>query len=209
MPFSWHTHTHFSIFLSLSFSLSLSLTHMQWYTRTFAPTHSLTYELAHPLIHCCRVCALRCLQRAYARAPSSLCFSPPSSLSCSFPFRFCLFCSLPPLSVACFLAVFVPLVRFLSFPTPGNHDFNLKQSNSYCECILSLSCPWQFLSDGTVEEKNRGRDNGWERIGISLYPRQNFLTYYRTRLTVVAYYKLATLRFVAYYKRFRLLQVVA
>ena len=26
------------------------------------------------------------------------------------------------------------------------------------ECILSLSCPWHFLSDGTVEEKNTGRD---------------------------------------------------
>jgi len=113
---------------------------------------------AHPLIHCCRVCALRCLERTYARALSSLCFSPPSSLSCSFPFRFYLFWSLPPLSVDCSLAVFVSLVRFLSFSTPGNHDFNLRQSNSHCECILSLSCPWHFVSDRTVEEKNRGRD---------------------------------------------------
>ena len=120
--------------------------------------HSLTYELAQPIIHCCRVCALRCLQRTYARALSSLCFSPTSSLSCSFPFRLYLFCSLPPLSLACFLAVFLSLVRFLSFSTPGNHDFNMKQSNSHCECILSLSCPWHFLSDGTVEEKNRWRD---------------------------------------------------
>jgi len=50
----------------------------------------------------------------------------------------------------------------------------------------------------------QGEINWWERIGISLYPRHNFLKYYRTRLTVVAYYKLATLRFVAYYKRFSL-----
>jgi len=33
----------------------------------------------------------------------------------------------------------------------------------------------------------------------------NFLTCYRTQLTVVAYYKLATLRYVAYYKRFSLI----
>ena len=67
-----------------------------------------------------------------------------------------LFCSSP-------LGGFLPrrlslTCRFLFFSTPGNHDFNLKQSNSYCECILSLSCPWHFLSDGTVEEKNIGRD---------------------------------------------------
>jgi len=157
-PSFLHTHTHFSLFLSLSLSLSLSYTHTLIHTHTFAITHALTYSLAHPLMHCCRVCELRCLQRAYTRVLSSLCFPPPSSLSCSFPFRFYLFCSLPPLSLACFLAVFLSLVRFLSFSTPGKHDFKLKQSNSHCKCILLLSCPWHFLSDGTVEEKNRGRD---------------------------------------------------
>jgi len=151
-------HSHTFLYLSLSFPLSLSLSLLHTYTDTHALTHPLIYELAYPLIHCCRVCALRCLQRAYARALSSLCFSPPSSLSCSFPFRFYLFCSVPPFSVASFLAVFLSLVRFLFFSTPGNHDFNLKQSNSHCECILSLSCPWHFLSDGTVEENNTRRD---------------------------------------------------
>ena len=42
--------------------------------------------------------------------------------------------------------------------TPGSHDFNLKQSCSQCKCILAFSCPWHFLSDGTEEENNRGRD---------------------------------------------------
>ena len=69
-----------------------------------------------------------------------------------------LFDSIPPLVRACFLAVFLSLICFLSFSTPGGHDFNLKQSYSHCERILLLSCPWYFLSDRTVEEKNRGRD---------------------------------------------------
>jgi len=153
-----HSHTFLSLSLSFSLFLSLSLLHTYTDTHTFALTLSLTYSLAHPLIHYCRVCVLRCLQRAYARALSSLCFFPPSSLSYSFAFQFCLFYSLPPLSLACYLAVFLSLVCFLSFSTPGSHDFNLKQSCSHCECILSLSCPWCFLSDRTVEEKNRGRD---------------------------------------------------
>ena len=45
---------------------------------------------------------------------------------------------LPPLSLAFFLAVFLSLVRrdFLSFSTPGSHDFNLKQSFSHCKYIF-------------------------------------------------------------------------
>ena len=168
------TLTHISLSFSLFPSLSLSLSLLHTYTDTHALTHPLIYELAYPLIHCCRVCALRCLQRAYARALSSLCFSPPSSLSCSFPFRFYLFCSLPPLSLACFLAVFLSLVRFLSFSTPGKHDFKLKQSNSHCKCILSLSCPWHFLSDGTVDEKNRGRDKLMRKDRHLLVPAAKF-----------------------------------
>jgi len=71
----------------------------------------------------------------------------PSSLSYSVPFRFYLVCSLPPLSLACLLAVFLSLVRFLSFSTPGSHDFNLKHFSSHFECILSFSYPWRFLSE--------------------------------------------------------------
>jgi len=85
--------------------------------------------------------------------------------------------------------------------TPGV----VKQSKSHCKCILSLSCPWHFLSDGTLVVKNRGRDKLMKKDRDLLYPWQNFLTYYRTRLTVVAYYKLATLQFVAYYKHFLLI----
>jgi len=117
-----HTQAHFSLFLPLSLSLSLFLTYKHGHAHTFALSHSLTCSLAHPLIHCCRVCALRCLQSAYARALSPLCISPPSFLSHYFPFRIYLFFSLPLLSLACLLAVFLSLVRFFSFSTPGSHD---------------------------------------------------------------------------------------
>jgi len=50
----------------------------------------------------------------------------------------------------------------------------LKQSNSHCECILSLSCPWHFLSDGTVEEKNRGRDKLMRKDRDFLVPAAKF-----------------------------------
>jgi len=86
------THSHTFRSLSLSDSLYLSYSHTLIHTHT----HTLTYSLAHPHIHFCRVCALHCLQRAYARALSPLCFSPPSSLSYSFPLQFCLFFSLLP-----------------------------------------------------------------------------------------------------------------
>jgi len=69
--------------------------------------------------------------------------------------------------------------------------------HSLARGIFSQMEHWWWRIEGEI--------NWWERIGISLYPRQNFLTYYSTRMTVVAYYKLAMLQFVAYYKHFSLI----
>jgi len=150
-----------SLFLSLSLFLSRSLLHT--YTDTHTHSHSHTLSLIHSLIHSFIVvaCARCVVFSARTRARSLLSVSLPVP-----PFVVLFFCNsvsfalfLPSRTTfACFLAVFLSLVRFLSFSTPGSHDFNLKQSCSHCECILSLSCPWRFLSDGTVEEKNRRKD---------------------------------------------------
>jgi len=169
------TLTHIPLSFPLFLSLSLSLTHIHWYTHTHSHSHPLS--LIHSLIHLCIVvaCARCVVYSARTRARSLLSGSLPLPpflvifLSDSISFVLS-----PPLSLACFLAVFLSLVRFLSFSTPNNLDFNLKQSNSHCKCILSLSCPWHFLSDGTVDEKNRGRDKLMRKDRHLLVPAAKF-----------------------------------
>jgi len=62
---------------------------------------------------------------------------------------------------------------------------------------LNASAFFHSLARGIFSQTERrrrtieGETNWWERIRISLYPRQNFLTFYRMRLTVDAYYQKA------------------
>jgi len=137
-----HTFLSLSLFLSPSLSLPLSLS----YTRTLIYTHIRTHTLSHLFTRSSthsllsHVRAALSSARVRARALCSLFLSP------FLPFFFFSLAilslsSLPPLSLACFLAIFLSLVRFLSFPNPGSHDFNLKQSCSHCESTLSLPCP--------------------------------------------------------------------
>jgi len=142
-----HTHSHF--FLSLSLSLSLSYTHAQTPThiRTHTFSHLFTCPPTHSLLSRVRTALFSARVRAHDL--SSLFLSP------FLPFSFFSFLSISlrlsssPL-FTCLLAVFLSLVRFLSFSTPGSHDFNLKQSWSHCDFILAHSCSWHFLSYGTV-----------------------------------------------------------
>jgi len=206
-PFFLHTHTHFSIFLSLSLSLSLFLsynTHTLIHThiRTHTPSHLWTRSSTHSLLS--RVRAALSSARVRARALFSLFLSPfLPFLIVSFPILSLLFSSSP---LGGLLPRRLCLTRSLpDFSTPGNYD------SIWNSQTLTASAFFHSLARGIFSQMERwrrriqGKTSWWERIGISLYPRQNFLTYYRTRLTVVAYYKLATLRFVAYYKRFSLI----
>ena len=170
-------------------------------THTLSLIHSLIHSFIVVACACCDVFSARMCVRSLLSVSLPL---PPFLIR--FSLRFYLLCFLPLLSFACFLAVFLSLVRFLSFSIPGSHDFNSKQSCSHCKSTLSLSCPWYFLSDGTVEEKNGGRDKLMRKGRDLLEPATyKCLTYYRTHLTVVAHYKLEALQYVAHYKRFSLI----
>jgi len=172
-----HSHT----FLSLSFSFSLSISLLYTYTHTLIHKHIRTHTLSHVFTRSSthsllsRVRAALSSVRVRTRALFSLFLSP------FLPFLFFAFAILSlflslhhhhhPSRLITSFAVILSLVRFISFSTPGSRDFSLKESYSHRECILSLSCPWRFLSDGKVREKNRGRDKFMKRIGISMYPR--------------------------------------
>ena len=121
-PHLSRTLTNISFSFSLSFSVSLSHTHTHIHTHIRTPTlsHFFTRPPPHSLLS--RVSAA--LSSSNVRA----CFFPPFSLSYSFLLQFYVLASLSPLSLAFLPAVFPALVRFLSFSTPGSHDFNLKQS---------------------------------------------------------------------------------
>jgi len=107
--------------------------------------------------------------------------------------------------------IFLPFWRGLS--NYDNYDsiwnsqlwFNLKQSNSHCEYILSLSCPWHFFSDGTVEEKNTGRDKLMRKDRDLLASAAKFPYILSYATDGSRLFQIATLRFVAYYKRFSLI----
>jgi len=169
-----HISLSFSLFFSLSLSLSLSYTHTLIHTHTHSHSHALS--LIHSLIHLFIVVAFAsCVvyrSRTHARSLLSVSLFLPPFLVRFLSNSFLLF-SHPPLA-RLLPRRLLSIVRFLSFWTPGNHDFKLKQSNSHCECILSLSCPWHFLSDGTVEEKNRSRDKLMRKDRHLLLPAAKF-----------------------------------
>ena len=142
-----HSHTFLSFplsFLFLSFSLSLSLSLS--YTHTLIHTHIRTHTLSHLFTRSSTHSLSQC------RVCALRCLQRAYALALSS------LCFSPP----------------PTFYTPGSHDFNLKQSCSHCKCILLLSCPWRFLSDGTVEEKNRGRGKLMRKDRDLLVPATKF-----------------------------------
>jgi len=153
------TLTQISLSFSLSLSLSLSPTHIHRYTHTLALTHSLTDSRSsnQSLLSCVR--AALSSARVRTRAVFSL-FLSPFSLPTSFLFRFYLFCSRPP-------------SRSLA-SSPCIPRLTASPFFAHCESILSLSCPWNFLSNGTVEQKNIGRDKLMRKDRDFLIPAAKF-----------------------------------
>jgi len=198
------TLTHISLSFSLFPSLSVSLSLLHTYTDTHTHSHSHTHSLMNSLIHSFIVvaCARCVVFSARTRARSLLSVSLPLP---PFLVRF--------LSNSISFVLFLPS-RWLASSLSLSHSF----ASSFFTMIsiwnsqtLTASAFFHSLARGIFSQMEhwrrriKGEINWWERIGISLYPWHNFLEYYRTRLTVVAYDKLATLRFVAYYKRFSLI----
>jgi len=180
-PSFLHTDTYFSLVLFFSFSFSLSLTNIHWYTHTHSHSHTLSF--IHSLIHSFIVfaCAQCVVFSARTRERSLLSVSRP----------------LPPFLVR-FLSdsisfVLFPLSRSLASLPSFSHSF----ASSLFQLLVTMISIWnsptlnasaffQSLARGIFSQMERWRrrieweTNWWESIGISLYSRQDFLTYYNT-----------------------------
>jgi len=166
-----HSHTFLS--LSLSLFLSLSLTHIHWYTHTHS--HSHTLSLIHSLIHLFIVVACaRCVVysvRTRARSLLSVSLSLPP-----FLVRF--------LSDSISFVLSPPSRSLASLPS-----FSHSSASSLVQLLVTMISIWNSptltasaffhsLARGIFSQMERWRrrieveTNWWERIGISLYPRQ-------------------------------------
>jgi len=143
-----HSHT----FLSLSLSLPLSLSHKYTHTHTHIREHTFSHFFTRPPLGLFFSRASAALSSANVRTCTLLSlFLSPLLPFVFFSLRFYFLTSLLQSSLAFLLAVFPALVEFLSFSTPGSHDFNLNNP------ALTASAFFDSLARGIFSQMEQWR----------------------------------------------------
>jgi len=151
--------------ISLSFFLSLSLSYIQTWTRTHICTLTLSHLFTRPHTHSLLSRLRAALSSARVRR-SLLSVSPPlPPFLILFLSESISFFSLPVLSLACLLAVFLSLVRFLSFSTPGSHDLIWNSPTLTASAVFHSLARGDFSQMEQWRGQIEGETNWGERIG--------------------------------------------